>query len=340
MLKIFSDTHIGLNRNSHTTPASRAELRKALYDQAFHLSENNLRFTTCCLGDLFDSFWADGNTVKQGFEIFKRLDICLTGNHDFSNRTTALSSMQLIKNISDGSGVGAESIASVEQYNVWENAIQIINHKMTQTLFDESVEMVEKLGGVLFLHCNYNSGFAANEASLNLTHEQAEKLLKKVDYIFIGHEHIPASYFGGRLIITGNTHPTSFSDISDKYVYYLDEELELTKELIWEAATRSVKVHYSELSELNTQGLEFIEVTGEVEKSELPAVARAVANLWKNASNAYMIKNSTTYDKSIEKTAETSVCVTNPIDAITKELEGTPLFQMWVKYKMRTTSHF
>lgn len=335
MIKIFSDPHIGLNRTSHTTPASRAALKQALYEQASMIVHLETDGGCYCLGDLFESYWSDAETLQQGLEILGKVDLCLIGNHDVSNRATASSAMRFISNL-DGSVWDKENEASVQKMP----GIQFINHKMTQGLFDASLEMVEAVGGLLFLHCNYNSGFSTNDASLNLTHEQAEKLLEKVDKIFIGHEHIPASYFGGRLIITGNTHPTSFSDISDKYVYYVDADNNVTKDLVWEAAAHSIKVPYSELAELNTDDLEFIEITGEVEKSELPAVARAVANLWKSAPNAFMIKNSTSYDKSVEKTAETSVCITNPIDAITKELENTSLFQTWVKYKMRTTSHF
>jgi hypothetical protein len=204
--------------------------------------------------------------------------------------------------------------------------IQWIDHKLTQELFDKSLEMVEPRGGLLFLHCNYNNAFAKDESSLNLSSEQAEVLLTKVDKVLIGHEHVSSIHFDGRLILTGNIHPTSFSDISDKYIWYVDQFLGITKELVW-SKEKYVKHTYGE----DLQGdYEFIEVVGQVDSNELPAVARYVANLWKSQPSAYMIKNAVTSNKVEVKVEQDRVVDT--LGTITNELKDTKLFSLWNDY--------
>jgi EAL domain-containing protein (putative c-di-GMP-specific phosphodiesterase class I) len=61
-----------------------------------------------------------------------------------------------------------------------------VHHELTQTLFEEALEHAKHRAAkhsMLLLHCNYNSPFADNEATLNLTREKAEDLLKHFEYI-------------------------------------------------------------------------------------------------------------------------------------------------------------
>lgn len=329
MITIFSDPHIGCTRNSHTTPASRERLKLALFAQALAIS--NCTQPVVCCGDLFDQYWGDATTLSQGLDVYQKCEIVLLGNHDFSNRANADSAFQFLTDINSDI-VGDANLAGVKRRVVNDITIQWVHHKMTQLLFDESLEEVEPLGGILLLHCNYNSGYATDEASLNLTREQAEKLLTKVDKIFIGHEHISRMDFDGRLIITGNTHPTSFSDISDKYVWNVDKDLNVTKELIWDAKKNALKFNYKSLFEtIYLEGYQFLEITGVAERSELPKIARAIANLWKQCPDALMIKNSVTCEKQFAEHTQ-PVKHIDVLAQVSEELQGTKHHALWQSY--------
>ena len=328
MITIFSDPHLGLNRTSHTTPASRERLKEALYKQALELSDNH--YSVCC-GDLFDTFWVDSVTLKQGKNVFDNCELVLTGNHDVSNRQNAESALHFLESISSVT-LAVTDKPKVGETSEFPKAIQWIDHKMTQQLFDESLELVKPVGGLLFLHCNFDNGFATDEASLNLSRAQAEALLEKVDLVFIGHEHISTAHFNGRLIMTGNTHPTSFSDISDKYSWHVDKDLKVTRELIW-STNYAVKLDYAHLLEgsCDLVNMEFIEIVGQAERAELPKIARAVANLWKTCPNAYMIKNSVTCEQfEAEKVDE--VHIADVITTLSAELSHTKLNTLWKHY--------
>jgi hypothetical protein len=130
---------LGVNRTSHTTPASRAKLKEEIYQQAiFNTTGDN---TTVQLGDLFDQAWCDAETLKQGIDIYHRCDIVLQGNHDENNRSNKMSAMQLVKEL-DGRKWDDCGVASIQCDFLEEATITYINHKMTQALFDESISKV------------------------------------------------------------------------------------------------------------------------------------------------------------------------------------------------------
>jgi DNA repair exonuclease SbcCD nuclease subunit len=289
-----------------------------------------------CLGDLFDSFWSDAQTLKQGLKVYENCQLVLTGNHDRSNRANAVSALEFIEGVANLPEVAVTDAPKVMKYEGFlslKQTVQWIDHKMTQTLFDASIDLVEKSGGLLFLHCNYDSGFATDESSLNLSKEQVELLLTKVDKIFIGHEHQPNSYFDGRVIICGNIHPTSFSDVSDKYSYTVDDDLNVTKELIWESKQGYIDLNYRTLltEQVKLDNYQFIEITGKADTSELPSIARAIAGLWKAYPNALMIKNAVTSTKVDIEQVEV-VKVTDMLATISGELKDTKLHMLWQHY--------
>jgi DNA repair exonuclease SbcCD nuclease subunit len=332
-ITIIGDCHLGLNRASHTTPASRDRLKQRIFEQAkkFAPFSHKVMKDVYCLGDLFDTYWSDATTVKQGLEIVQHVDICLIGNHDFSQRSNAKSALEFCFEVEERKwdDPAKASVCSLPAEGFF---VQYINHKMTQTLFDESIDKVRAVGGLLLLHCNYNSDFASDEASLNLTEAQAELLLGKVDKIFIGHAHQPDSYFSGRLILTGNIHPTSFSDISDKYIYRVDSEMNVTKELVWDMKRNHLKFDYKSLLEpIHLEGYEFLEITGVAERSELPSIARAISNIWKTCSTALMVKNSVTCEKQEVEVLETQK-FSDVLTQVSTELKDTKLYPVWQHY--------
>jgi DNA repair exonuclease SbcCD nuclease subunit len=332
MIKIFSDPHIGCSRTSHTTPASRDRLRERLYTAALNgFSVGDDVFSVCC-GDLFDTYWTDARSLQLAMEVYHGCDLVVEGNHDHSNRMNTDSALIFLKKLnSHVRGKANEAKVNYDYHHQSGITMQVIHHKLTQALFDESLELVKE-SNLLFLHCNYDSGYATDESSLNLTKEQAEKLLTKVDRIFIGHEHIPRTDFGGRLIITGNTHPTSFSDISDKYVWYVDADLNVTKKLIWDAKQNHLRLDYTALFEdIYLDGYQFLEITGVAERAELPRIARAVSNLWKVCPDALMIKNSVTCVKQEIEVVETQK-FSDVLTQVSSELKESKLYPVWLHY--------
>lgn len=337
----WSDPHLGLNRTSHTTPASRKALREALFDQAIWAT--SIPFAShdinICLGDLFDTTENDEATIAHGATVASRCNLVLSGNHDLSNRDGRLSSLQLIGELVESSTVAlADKDISHFCLSKPEAILVAIPHKRTQQLFEETLrecvkERVDGRPNVLLLHCNYNSGFDLDDATLNLSRQVAEDLLQFFDYILIGHEHISRSDFDGRLQILGNIHPTSFSDISDKYVWSLvDGRLEYQR--VWETATkyRVIPWEYLLQSDQSYEGLQFIEVVGTCPAARLPEVSKAVQKLWTQAPDAFMIRNKVISEAlEIEEVDHQQKALDVP-DKITAELAGTPLSNLWKHY--------
>ena len=337
----WTDPHLGLNRTSHTTPASRKALRDALTLQAKDILKTGGNHI--CLGDLFDTTENDEQVIADGAEIANQCELILSGNHDLPNREGKMSSLELIGHLSERS-----MVAIADTGNGYFNtslpgcSVTSVPHKRSQVLFDTTLECLYVQPGVrairdtvevLILHCNYNSPFATQETSLNLSREQAERLLDRFDYILIGHEHTPRSDFDGRLQVLGNIHPTSFADISDKYLWYLDGD-RLAKELIW-SVEQSISVGWEDLlradSETCLTGKQFIEVTGIAPATKLPEIAKAIQKLWSQAPDALMIRNNVKSESLVLQTHEVHKSLDVPT-RISKNLAGTHLEPLWKSY--------
>lgn len=352
-LVFWSDPHLGLTRTSHTTPASRANLRDALYDQAIQIVDLAALDgdTSFCLGDLFDTTENDEKTILQGARVAEKCALVLAGNHDLANRDGKVSSLELIGNLAAESSIAIAD--SSEDYFVLEFPeayVVSIPHKRTQQLFDETIDNLSYNMAegryidkpyILLLHCNYCSHFATDDASLNLTKEQAEGLLDYLDYILIGHEHIPRADFGGRLQILGNTHPTSFSDISDKFIWTFQDG-ELTKKNIWSTDSHLVQGWEWLLNEVNNPGdamhkelvfggVQFIEIEGTAPASKLPDIARAVQKLWGMCPDAFMIRNNVKAE-TVEVEVRTLNKALDIPSRISADLQGTPFGTLWEHY--------
>lgn len=342
-LVFWSDPHLGLNRTSHTTPQSRKALRDVLYQQALNITKGN--DTYICLGDLFDTTENDEATIAQGAEIARRCSLILSGNHDLPNRDGKLSSLQLIGELEKDSAIALDDDSENHfQLSFAEAYIVVVPHKRTQDLFDLTLcNLTEHTSGrdkpsILVLHCNYNSGYAHDEATLNLTRAKAEQLLNVFDYILIGHEHIARSDFGGRLQILGNIYPTSFSDISDKYVWIF-ENRQLRRKVVWYKNPGYVEYNWETL--LSTpvdedwSAREFIEITGTCPAARLPEVHKAVQKLWTQAPDALMIRNNVKVEQlELSEVPEVQRAIDIP-SKISAELKGTKLEDLWNCYLSR-----
>jgi len=295
VITLFTDPHLGVTRGDHTTRASSQRLQDELYTQAMaivcgdvHEPERRPKF---CLGDLFDKAFNQERIIAQGINVANRCEMTLSGNHDETNREGTITSLQVVEEA--GARVCRSDNLSEIYYDCFTDGkyagVYLVPHHASQELFlgacqaaaDHAAVHRDGLASVLFLHCNYNFGLAVTDNTLNLPEEMAVQLLESFDKIFIGHEHNPSTHLDGRVVILGNTHPTSFADISDKYIYHLDlETAEYTREAVW-----VMKDGYRELKlgedPGKLDGVQFINVVGQEAIGSAAEVTDYINSLWK-----------------------------------------------------------
>ena len=292
---LFTDPHLGTSRAAHTTRESSKRLTQALYQQALEVASST--DITVCLGDLFDRSQNSEDILVQGFEVASRCKWTLAGNHDSTNRADTVTSLDALQKM------GCSIVASKDlstAYFLADGPIYFVPHHASQALFERALkdagahaaEHREGLASFLMLHCNYDCGFATEDDTLNLSPEVAERLGNAFDLILLGHEHQPNTHLGGRVVILGNTHPTSFSDISDKFMYHLNAETaELTKTCIWSKATSFAEVRMgTELPDLSE--VQFVDVTGIADAAGALEVAEFIQAIWKAGPELLAVRNS------------------------------------------------
>lgn len=300
---IFTDPHLGTRRAAHTTRDSSKRLTEALYRQARAIVVNHPR--PICAGDLFDRAFNDEATLVQGYNIAGMCEFTLAGNHDETNREGSVPSLRALSQM--GVPVIAAQGFSTPQFYEWADGIYAVPHHASQELFELAMAMAgahaaenhEGRPTVLILHCNYDCAFATDDDTLNLSTGVAEALLEHFDLILLGHEHKPATHFDGRVVILGNTHPTSFADISDKFVYTLhigDADLKLEKECIWSAAAQHATIRFGDYEGLSALGAvlsaEFIDVIGTAGAEQAVEVAEFIQAVWNTVPDAFAVRNS------------------------------------------------
>jgi len=346
---LFSDPHLGLKRAANTTKESRKELDRKIASTLDRILDEPAQYKIC-LGDLFDKPIVDYEALALGKEVVSRVNLNLMGNHDYPNRKDSLSAFELIHEFDNKVIIDPTQPSFEHRFVECENEslfIGMVNHKVSNTLFSESldkakseVKEIEKFK-ILLLHCNYNTPFAQQGSTLNLTEEQAKELLEVYDYIFIGHEHESKTFFDGRLVLTGNIHPTGFSDISHKCFWVLkinEGRVSLKPEYVW------VKDYYTKLvinsgttiEELSVpKKAQFVEFTGECDQDKLPSIAKYIIDLWDTHPNLLAVKNSVTAKEQTYFTDKPNLGYLSLPDKISKELSGSALQSSWKKYLER-----
>jgi DNA repair exonuclease SbcCD nuclease subunit len=294
---LFTDPHLGTRRAAHTTRDSSKKLTEALYQQALHIAteqENAL-----CMGDLFDKAFNDESTLVQGYNVAGLCRATLAGNHDSTNRADTITSLDALKDM--GTRIVSAPDLSLPYYDtsLAHDGIYFVPHHASQELFETAMfhaaahaaEHRDGLASFLMLHCNYDCGFATEDDTLNLSPEVAERLTNAFDLILLGHEHQPNTYLDGRVVIMGNTHPTSFSDISDKFVYHLEAETaELTKTCIWSKAASYAELTLgAELPDLSE--VQFVNVVGMAQADGALEVAEYIQSIWKAGPELFAVRN-------------------------------------------------
>lgn len=284
-ITIFTDPHLGTARQAHTTRESSFELQKSLYWQAMSII-NTGDYPKVCVGDLLDKSTNNEVIIGQAHDVAKGCEWVLAGNHDETNREGTLSTLRLLKQ------QGLDIIATPDLTNPYFEAresLYMVPHHASQEVFEQAMRNAadhaaanrDGLASYLFLHCNYDFNLATEDNTLNLRRELAKELIAAFDFIFIGHEHNGSVDLGGQVVVLGNTHPTSFHDIGDKFIYHLElETATLTKELVWAAAThyREIKIG-GEIPDL--EGVQFVDVTGTDSVANAVEVSEFIREVWK-----------------------------------------------------------
>lgn len=337
---LFSDPHLGTKRAAHTTAESAQRLKRMLYTSALMASDRSYGINLCG-GDLFDRAYNDEATLVQGYNIAQRCHKVLSGNHDETNRQGATTSLHALMEI--GAPIVACEDLSTPYFDQFRH-FWMVPHHASQENFDKALkaaaEDVESFPEVkhkyLLLHCNYNCPFDTEDSTLNLSPEMAEYLLKHFTRIFIGHEHNSKLLFDDRLVIMGNTHPTSFSDISDKFIWGLDADTdELTPDRIWQKSTNYKEINFGDPVP-DLQGVQFVDVIGAEAVDNGVEVAEYVRSIWNSGAGLIAVRNNVDI---IDHLAGDGIDTSSPAlvnlgQRINDDLEGSdlqPYYQQLVK---------
>lgn len=288
MLTVLNDIHAGAVRSSGTTPASQLLLRAHIHSNLERLmpDEGDVLFN----GDLFDT----GNVALSVlYSVAKILSTWLddhptscifssAGNHDLSKSTNILSSFQFLNLFL--SDTYPDRFIPIEKPMLTPYGY-VIPHLPNQDLFDQALKACPHTAYV-FVHANYNSGFAAqSDQSLNLSAEQAEAL--PCHTVIFGHEHHGRAV--GKVLIPGNQIASSVSDWlspgDKKFV-----QITKTGPSLVTAATRASEFTEMNWKELTVTDHKFVRVTGSADAADMGAALAAI-NKFRAMSPALVISN-------------------------------------------------
>lgn len=297
IMNFFTDPHLGTRRAANTTRESSKKLQDTLYQaalNAIHPDTPNI-----CLGDLFDRAFNDESVLVQGFNVATNCVGTLAGNHDETNRAGTVTSLTALKEM--GVDIISTPCLSKPHFEVFGGhaGLYFVPHHASQELFEKAMFEAsahaaanrEGKSAILALHCNYNCPFEMEDDTLNLSTEVAEQLLEYFDLILLGHEHKPSTHHDGRVIILGNTHPTSFSDISDKYRYGIDlDTCEVEQVKIWDQAASHLILKVGDTIP-DLSGKQFVDVVGFDEAGNGPLVNQYVQEVWAAGADLLAVRN-------------------------------------------------
>lgn len=292
-LFVCNDIHIGAVRSAGTTTATATQLRADLlygYSQLLDLANG------CDLlinGDLFDTanvllvdMFAALKLTAEWLQ--RNPDSTLTlppGNHDLSKNSETFSSFDFFANylrVEFGDRVTVPRALAQIAEGMW-----VIPHMPNQDLFEMELAKVPPCS-YLFLHCNYDSGFAIkSDHSLNLSREMADKL--PAETIIIAHEH--QGKRDGKVLVVGNQIPSSVADClgnEKKYAVRVGPAIEYIE--TWRAEDDFVELEWIELVDCVNTTCRFVRVIGTATAAEGAAVVTAISK-FRQATKALVVTN-------------------------------------------------
>ena len=306
MLTFFSDPHLGKTLKANTTVESRARLSEQLFLHAKAVESLAEGDYIICGGDLFDTEHNEEAVILQGAEVASFCKTVIGGNHDVANVAHHVSSLKVLERLQEE----RRFVLPPEPGNVradtfsFEDSVMlaVVPHHARQEEFEQALDKAYQaaqsapghLRKLLLVHCNYNLKFESGQNDLNLTDAKARQMLTSFDYIIMGHDHRPRTECDGRLIVLGNTHPTCFGDLGEKFIWkYSPQENAFHRHLLCPDSSRTVEA--AELLEAWTAGqltaefsaVEWLDVVGRVPAEQMADLSKALRAVWKVAPDLY-----------------------------------------------------
>lgn len=301
---VINDTHLGVNRSGGTTPLTHATLLDYTHERfAGLLDIGSPDGHVLINGDLFDGFLVTNAVLLRTYaELATRLEsgviatlFLARGNHDVSKDSTKLSSFDLLGALLTDSYPQRAHVITEPTMIAWggDASAWVVPHAPNQDIFDMWIDHVRSdPTPFVFVHCNWNNGFAAeSDHSLNLTQEQCAALHEVgVTKIIFAHEHQQAKHPHG-VIIVGNQFPTSISDcLGNAYKRALQFDGGQISEIeTWRDAGSYFEVEWSKLDQI-PEDAQFVRVKGEATDEQAAAVLEGISTLRRKHS-AFVITN-------------------------------------------------
>ena len=334
---IYSDPHLALIRGANTSISSSIRLRDTLQNQSERVATDLRQELECdkvfCLGDLFHTYSNSEEMIQSAAKTVQNTDIILAGNHDLENKAGSIGSLQLLSSLNAGGKFLINELGEADSFHVEHGNTDFlfVPHAANQELFETAIADAKEFAQnsskwrVLCLHCNYDlTREGMPDTSLNLLSDKAKDLLSVFHFIFLGHEHNPEEYYDGRLVIVGNTHPTGFSDISDKRVLVFDTDAgTYESHTIWENNT-----FVGSASEAPVKPTPFMDITDDLPVGE---ANKLVTKLFRHeASLAIRLRSSNKQIEGERLDAKEIESLSDMIDADLKK-EDPELHQLWLE---------
>lgn len=332
MINIFTDPHLGTSRTAHTSPDSSKRLTAALSEAAqaaCHPTYENI-----VVGDLFDKTTNPESIIIQGIQLATKATI-LAGNHDETNRSGTVTSLSVVAAACPGQVIQSSNVAV--PYFEERDGMYFVPHHASQEIFLEALEMARlhaestDSNSVLFVHCNRGELPVQDDSTLVIGLALEDDLMETFKRVFYGHVHgsdsnlvTDSEQVISRGVVLGNTHPTSFGDVSSKYRYEYDlvtDKLQRIK--IWDKDTLFCQVKLNE--PLPVGDFQFVEVIGTGERADIAAFLQAA---WEQYPSAYGIRNNCSVIGEIETVIE-DVNLDDLPATIERDLEGTDMLELF-----------
>jgi hypothetical protein len=321
---LINDLHAGVNRTGGTTIATAFSLRTYLLASFKDLIFKHLDKDLAINGDLMDAFvialfdllelhgilrdWLIETSTNGAISVTTEPKIFLgRGNHDVAKDSSKLSSFDFLARLLKAEF--GDRVVIVTEPRWLERNIYMIPHMPNQDLFDLALQKAEaELDGtvrgpaLMLLHANYDNNFVTDsDHSLNVSAEQAQKLIARGWTLVFGHEHQARTALDERVIVTGNQWPSSIADClgnpgDKKYAHIIHDDLDLSRIVTWSARGPEfddvdfAEIDWRTLPEVS-EGIRFIRVVGEAPADDAPLVIQAIAKFRQSYGDAFVITN-------------------------------------------------
>lgn len=297
--KISTDWHVGVVRSSGTSAASQAQLKRYILSSLADCLDDSDHLVC---GDLFNSFTVDSVEVLAAYAVFaawldefgKKLAL-VRGNHDHHESNGKLSSFDLLASILQMHY--PDQVVVARDVTEWKNFI-LVPHLPNNDLLNLAIDGLGDVAGkFVVFHANLANMFASHsDHSLDVSMAQAKSLVDRGATVLFGHEHISRRLMGEKVIVLGNSVPSSISDCLTNNFKFAHRVLDGQISTIptW---SRTGPNGYEEMDwrDLHESEAKFIRIVGSATAEEAEAVVEAVAK-YRAKSGAFVVGNAVVVD--------------------------------------------